>query len=117
MSIQTKAIGRWGEDVACQFLARRGYDILQRNYFCVGGEIDIIAQRGEALCFFEVKTRRSHSAGSAEESVTPRKYRRVNHAISHYLNRYDIQTDDLRRAVITVRPLSSSRVKVGCWWV
>ncbi len=117
MSKHNKKLGRWGEDLACDFLRRHGYDILQRNYFCVGGEIDIIAQRDEALCFIEVKTRRSTRGGAVEESVSPRKYRRVNQAISHYLNRYDIQTDDLRRAIITVKALPPTTARLNCWWI
>lgn len=63
-------IGRYGEDLACQFLKRQGYKILQRNYRIRGGEIDIVAREGDCLVFVEVKTRSSHDFGPPAESMT-----------------------------------------------
>ena len=51
-----KSVGRDGEDIACQFLMRNGYKILERNYRKKWGEIDIIAEKGGSVRFVEVKT-------------------------------------------------------------
>ncbi len=74
-----QTIGRWGEDVAARFLQAKGYEILQRNVRTAYGELDIIARRGGAIIFVEVKTRTSSSFGLPEISVGARK-------IQHLLN-------------------------------
>lgn len=67
--------GRYGEDLACQFLKKQGYEILERNYRIRGGEIDIVARDGDTLVFVEVKARSSHEFGPPAESMTPWKIR------------------------------------------
>ena len=52
-----RALGRRGEDLAVAHLIRAGYDILDRNFCCARGELDVVAERGDALVFCEVKTR------------------------------------------------------------
>lgn len=69
--------GRAGEDRAAQHLRARGYEILERNWRCAQGEIDIVAARGELLCVIEVKTRRSERFGHPFEAVDDRKRRRL----------------------------------------
>lgn len=70
-----RSIGNRGEDLACEFLSKQGYKILERNYRIRGGEIDIVAREGEWLIFVEVKTRYSHEYGVPQESITPYKMR------------------------------------------
>ena len=67
----SKAGGDYGEDLACKYLNKLGYKILERNYRIRGGEIDIVAKDKEYLTFVEVKTRWSHECGLPVESVTP----------------------------------------------
>lgn len=62
--------GNYGEDLACKFLQKHGYKVLERNYRIRGGEIDIVARDGEYLVFVEVKTRFSHDFGPPLESIT-----------------------------------------------
>lgn len=62
--------GSLGEKLACEYLQKLGYKILERNYRIRGGEIDIIARDGEYLVFIEVKTRYSHEFGLPSESIT-----------------------------------------------
>lgn len=71
------ALGRWGEDMAAHALRERGYTILERNWRCRSGEIDIIAVDGDCIVIVEVKTRRTVQFGHPLESVTPRKCARL----------------------------------------
>lgn len=77
--------GRAAEDLAAAHLAGQGLHILARNYRVAGGEIDLIARHGAELVFVEVRSRRSAAFGSAAESVTPSKRRRLLLAAQHYL--------------------------------
>jgi len=65
-----KPTGNYGEDLACSFLKKQGYKILERNFRIRGGEIDIVGKDGEILVFIEVKTRYSHEYGPPSESMT-----------------------------------------------
>jgi putative endonuclease len=69
--------GAAGEDLACQYLQRQGLVVLERNYRCRVGEIDVVARDGETLVFVEVKERGDASHGGAVEAVTGPKRRRV----------------------------------------
>lgn len=69
-SMSNTDIGNKGENLACKFLQKNGYKILERNYRIRGGEIDIVAKDGETLVFIEVKTRYSHDYGLPKESMT-----------------------------------------------
>ena len=64
-----KSLGSWGEDKAANYLRRRGYKILERNFSCRFGEIDIIASRGGYLVFVEVKLRKDAAFAQAREFV------------------------------------------------
>ncbi len=77
--------GRAAEDLAAAHLTGQGLAILARNYRVAGGEIDLIARHGAELVFVEVRSRRSAAFGSAAESVTPAKRRRLLLAAQHYL--------------------------------
>ncbi len=80
--------GSAGEELAARHLALRGCEILDRNVRCRGGELDLVALDGESLVFVEVRTRRNRAAGSALESVTPRKQSRVVRAARLWLARH-----------------------------
>lgn len=71
--MSNKTSGDYGEDVACKYLQKLGYRILERNYRIRGGEIDIVTKEGSSLVFVEVKTRWSHEYGLPAESMTPWK--------------------------------------------
>ena len=82
--MSTKQSGNYGEDLACKFLQKQGYKILERNYFIRGGEIDIVAKEGEYLVFVEVKTRYSHEYGLPSESITPWKIKALLKTAAFY---------------------------------
>lgn len=81
------ATGNQGEYLACGYLKKQGYKILERNYRIRGGEIDIIAQDKEYLVFVEVKTRLSHDYGLPVESITPWKIKFLLKTAQFYLQK------------------------------
>ncbi|HPL63341.1 MAG TPA: YraN family protein [Syntrophales bacterium] len=70
--------GKDGEDLASAYLKRIGYKILERNYRCALGEIDIVARDGPVLVFVEVKSQRTARFGTPQESVNPSKQRKIS---------------------------------------
>lgn len=79
------SLGKLGEDLACRVLEARGYAIVARRYRTRFGEIDIIAESHGVLVFVEVKARRSDRRGSAAESITARKRRRIGAMALDYM--------------------------------
>jgi putative endonuclease len=70
-------LGQRGEILTAQALERSGFSLVERNWRCPYGEVDLIAQRGEDLFFIEVRTRRTLSLPTPEHSLTPRKLARM----------------------------------------
>jgi len=81
--------GILGEKLAKDFLKKRGYHILETNYRCPEGEIDIVAKHKDSLAFIEVRTKTSQEFGSPEESITPVKRERMRATASHYRQTHD----------------------------
>lgn len=71
--------------MARRYLEDRGYGVLETNYACRRGEIDLIAQEGETLVFVEVKQRRSVQYGTPAEAISPAKVAKLRHTALHYL--------------------------------
>jgi len=76
--------GILGERLAKDFVKKRGYRILETNYRCPEGEIDIVAKHRDYLVFIEVRTKKSLEFGSPEESITSTKMERLRVTASHY---------------------------------
>jgi putative endonuclease len=74
--VDRAVLGRWGEGVAVRHLEASGYEVLDRNWRCRQGEIDIVARAGATICFVEVKTRSSLAFGEPSEAVRGPKARR-----------------------------------------
>ena len=81
----SKAIGDLGEDLAADFLQKKGYSVIERNFRFKRAEIDIIAEKEDTLVFVEVKLRKSLSHGHPEDSVDNAKMRLYTDAAEHYL--------------------------------
>jgi putative endonuclease len=79
------ALGRYGEDLAVRYLRERGWSVLERNWRCEHGEIDIVARERDCLVICEVKTRRSTDFGEPVEAVTPVKAMRLRRLAAAYL--------------------------------
>lgn len=80
-----KQLGNQGEQSAADFLVKSGFRIIERNFSCPAGEIDLIAQQGRAIIFVEVKTRRSDAAAAPENSITAGKRERMERAARWWL--------------------------------
>jgi len=91
--MKRRETGLTGERVACDFLEKNGYHVIETNYRCPGGEIDIIARQENTLVFIEVRTKKSVQFGSPEESITPAKMARLRTVAAHYgQNRSNLPT-------------------------
>ena len=99
--ILKRTIGDAGEKAAAKHLARHGYKILERNFLCRVGEIDIIARHGEYYVFVEVKTRKSRAYGGGEGAITPKKIDCVRKAAQTYIMSKGIDAP-VRFDVVTV---------------
>lgn len=102
--------GRAGEAAAAHILQKRGYDVIRTNYRVREGEIDIVAHLGEQIVFVEVKTRRSGSFGSAEESLSPRKKDRLVTAAQSYLAETGAEQADWRIDLLAIEMDSAGHV-------
>lgn len=80
-----RRLGSCYEQRAAEFLQKKGYEIVERNYRIRQGEIDLIARDGERLVFVEVKYRRNLKKGYPQEAVDKRKQRIIRQVAAHYL--------------------------------
>ena len=81
--------GIYGERLARDFLSQKGYRIVDTNFRCPHGEIDIVARDKDCLVFIEVRTKKSLAFGTPEESITPAKKERLRATANHYLQTHD----------------------------
>lgn len=80
-----KGRGQEAEKLAADYLQQRGLTILERNYLCRFGEIDLVARDGSTLVFVEVRMRTGNAFGDAGASITAAKRRRLTSTARHYL--------------------------------
>jgi putative endonuclease len=83
-------IGQWGEEIAVEYLTRKGCEILGRNIRTPYGEIDIVAKHKDTHLFVEVKARTSNKLGLPEASITPRKRQHMRNAAEHYAAEHNL---------------------------
>lgn len=83
--MSTRARGRVGESIAAAALIARGYELLDTNYTCRQGEIDLVCRHRGVLVFVEVRSRADDRHGLPEETISERKRRRIRFAARHYL--------------------------------
>ena len=91
--INKRKTGSRYEEQAAAFLEKQGLKILEHNFFCRGGEIDLVAKDGKYLVFVEVKYRSNRRYGSPCEAVDHRKQKRISNAAAFYLRRYGYPMD------------------------
>jgi putative endonuclease len=97
-----RALGARGEELAASWYLDRGYEIVDRNWRCRDGEIDIVATRGSVLVVCEVKTRSSDAFGSPAAAVTPAKQRRLRRLAMAWLDGHGARGRHLRFDVAAV---------------
>ncbi len=97
-----KELGRKGEEAALRFLKKNGYRILEKNYVCKLGEIDIIAKERDTLSFIEVKTRTSTLFGPPELSVTSSKQIQLSKAALCFLKEKKLEDAKARFDVVSI---------------
>lgn len=103
--MNNRKFGDAGEDLACRYLEKQGYEILERNKhyskFC---EIDIIAKYKKTVIFVEVKTRKTDSYGSPFEAITKNKYENIKKGVQFYLSENKIKDYRIDVIGITLKP-------------
>lgn len=78
-------LGRWGEELAVKHLRAQGMQVLDRNWRCREGELDVVAREGAAIVFVEVKARSGLGYGEPAEAVSPVKARRIRVLAARWL--------------------------------
>lgn len=103
MTKNTVSIGKQGEDIACKFLKKDKYKILEKNYRTKQGEIDIIAEDSKGvLCFVEVKARSRTDYGSPKEAVNYHKQKKLLATAFAYLESTKTGSKDMRFDIVSV---------------
>lgn len=98
-----RALGEYGERLAARYLTESGWEVLDRNWRCPVGEIDLVARDGDCLVVCEVKTRRTTGFGGPVAAVTPVKAARLRRLAGCWVEAHpDTGTDDLRIDVVAV---------------
>ena len=106
-----RGLGRTGEDLAIRALVERGYVVVERNWRCEVGELDIVARHNECLVFVEVRTRRGGWRGAAEDSIGPAKRRKLAALADAYLQAHEAPVADWRIDVVTVELDGGGRLR------
>ena len=108
----TRGLGSTGERLALAHLRDQGYELLEANWRCSLGEIDLVMRDGPTLVFVEVRTRRGEELGSPEESVTPAKQERLASLAAQWLgDRYpEEEPPDWRIDVVGVHLSSAGKL-------
>jgi len=99
---RNQALGAFGEAYAARHLAARGMVVLDRNWRCSAGEIDLVLRDGRVLVVCEVKTRSSEAFGSPLEGVTERKAARLRRLAARWLAEHDLRPPHVRIDLVGV---------------
>ena len=106
-----QGLGRTGERLAAEALMSNGYSILERNFRCRLGEIDLVAEEEQDLVFVEVKARRGVASGLPEDALTIRKRRKLIEVASYYLDLHACSDRSWRIDVVAVQFSSSGKLE------
>ncbi len=104
MPDRRKALGADGEAAVAAWYEAAGYEVIDRNWRCRTGELDLVVARGRTVVFCEVKTRRTDAFGAPVEAVTAAKQRRLRALAGQWLAQRAPGRCDLRFDVASVRP-------------
>ena len=113
MNVTNKESGDKGEELACRFLQKNGYQIIKRNWRYSHGEIDIIAKENNTLVFIEVKTRYNLEFGAPELAVTKSKQSQIRKMSEAYLYINEITDQECRIDVIAILLLGNNTPQIN----
>lgn len=108
----TRQVGQHAEQLAEQYLIQRGLRLVERNYRCRGGEIDLIMTESDTLVFVEVRYRKHQTFGGAAASVDQRKQQRLLLAANHYLQRSKAMDRLCRFDIVAISPAMDGQNQV-----
>jgi putative endonuclease len=115
---KSKMVGAWAEHLACNFLIEKGLRVRERNYRTRYGEIDLIMQYLDCLIFVEVKYRKNQTFGTAEESITTTKCRRMITAAQAFLVCKGYSSDTrMRFDALLVEPNQGTQTGCTINWI
>jgi putative endonuclease len=100
--MKRRETGTMGEDIACDFLGKNGYCIVERNFRCTGGEVDIVARQKDTLVFIEVRTKSSRWFGGPEESITAAKMEKLRNVAAYYWQNHTNLPESWRIDVVAI---------------
>ncbi|AUS05025.1 YraN family protein [Pseudotamlana carrageenivorans] len=107
-------LGEKGEQAAMDYLLKKGYTILERNYRFGKSEVDLIAQINDTLAVIEVKTRSTTAFGNPQDFVKPKQIQRLVYAINHYVTKNNLDVEvrfDIMALVITGKTFQIEHLK------
>ncbi len=104
MSAHNQALGRSGEQRVARWYQEQGYEVVERNWRCSEGEVDLILTTGHIIVFCEVKTRSSLAFGHPAEAVGPAKQRRLRHLAARWFRENPSRSGQPRFDVAAVLP-------------
>ena len=102
MEENKRCVGKAYERLACEYLNKRGYQILECNFYSHAGEIDIIARHEGYLVFVEVKYRKDASKGYPLEAISFQKQKKISRCALFYMKRYGLEDEAIRFDVVGV---------------
>lgn len=110
MTDPRRQLGRWGETLAARRLQAAGHRIVERNYRCPAGEMDLVTTIGDQWVFLEVKTRRGDAYGLPEDAITPAKAARLLAIAESYLQAHGLVDVDWRVDLFAIELDASGRL-------
>jgi len=110
--MQKKDLGKKGEEKALRLLKKKGYRIIEQNYVCNLGEMDIIAKEKDTLVFVEVKTRTSMAFGPPQLAVTQFKQRQLSKVALHFLKEKKLEDIKARFDVVAILLLPEEKIEL-----
>jgi putative endonuclease len=111
-SARRLALGQYGERVAARHLIEQGLVLLDRNWRCAAGEIDLVLRDGSTLVVCEVKTRTSDACGTPHEAVTPDKLARLQRLAVLWAETHGVRPEEVRIDLVAVHPRSRGAAQV-----
>lgn len=104
--LSNKDLGKAGEKAAKEYLENAGYKIIEMNYRCRFGEIDLVVKKDNVVSFVEVKTRKSTSFGEPEESIDSLKIKKIRNSARFFIFSKNLNYTEVSFDVISIRSIS-----------